>query len=527
MALDLAVCSRARLARDARFDGKFFIAVLSTKIYCRPICRSRTSGEARVRYYPTAAAAAEAGFRPCLRCRPECSPGSPAWAGTRNSVSRALQLIYEGGLENGGVEHLAEHLGMGARHLRRLFVKHLGATPSAVAQTRRLNFAKKLIDETRLRMSEVALASGFASVRRFNATIQQVYHRTPTQVRCLARQMGQQPANRAAKQAAEEPENCYRFHLDFRPPYKWGCVLAFLGGSAVPGVEAVKDGRYLRTISVRNGCGYFEVSLDRLKNALAVRIQIKDARSLFFITEKVRAMFDLNADWEAIAKMLRSDRMLGRALETEAGVRVPGCWSGYELTTMAILAQGNADAAASLAGKIARYFGQRFAGPDGLTHVFPTSEVLADANLTNIGLPKTSAEAIRGLARAVCDQQITFDGMADSEDFRERLCEIPGIERQTAEYAAMRALRDPDAFPTGKLMFGESAARNVIRRLEQRSQSWRPWRAYAAMLQWQVDNRRSADTAEAVAPLGFAAQAMSSRTGKEASVSARARGLGA
>src|ERR1700719_4426520 len=195
MQLDQQLCSRARLARDARFDGKFFIAVLTTKIYCRPICPARTCKESNVRYYPTAAAAAEAGFRPCLRCRPECSPGTPAWLGTSNTVSRALRLIGESGLEDGGIEGLAERLGIGSRHLRRLFMRHLGATPSAVSQTRRLHFAKKLIDETRLPMSQIALASGFGCVRRFNAAIHKTYQRTPTQIRHLARQKTTQPEN--------------------------------------------------------------------------------------------------------------------------------------------------------------------------------------------------------------------------------------------------------------------------------------------------------------------------------------------
>src|SRR6516225_8536006 len=193
MNLDLRVCSRARLARDARFDGKFFIGVLSTKIYCRPICRARTSQEKNVRYFPSGAAAEEAGFRPCLRCRPECSPGSPIWAGTQNTVSRALRLISETGLEDGGVEALAERLGVGARHLRRLFLKHLGASPIAVAQTRRLHFAKRLIDETMLSMSQIAMASGFGCVRRFNAGMRKFYHRTPSQMRHLARQREPQP----------------------------------------------------------------------------------------------------------------------------------------------------------------------------------------------------------------------------------------------------------------------------------------------------------------------------------------------
>src|SRR3984885_14442435 len=230
MELDWQVCSRARLTGAARFDGKFFIGVFTSGVYCRSICPAPAAKEKNVRYYSTAAAAAEAGFRPCLRCRPECSPGTPAWLGTPNTVSRALRLIAESGLADGGVEVLAEHLGVGSRHLRRLFLQHLGATPSAVAQTRRLDFAKKLIDETTLPMSGVALASGFGCVRGFNATIRKVYHPTPTQIRRLSRQ------------TAIQLENEYFFRLRFRPPYNWDGMLRFLAPRATPGVEAVESG---------------------------------------------------------------------------------------------------------------------------------------------------------------------------------------------------------------------------------------------------------------------------------------------
>ncbi len=298
MNLDLQVCSRARLTRDARFDGKFFIAVLSTGIYCRPICASRTSKEINVRYYPTAAAASEAGFRPCLRCRPECSPGTPAWLGTPSTVSRALRLIGESGLEDGGVEVLAERLGVGSRHLRRLFLRHLGATPSAVAQTRRLQFAKKLIDETRLPMKDVAVAAGFGCVRRFNAAIHKVYHRPPTHLRNLA------------KQAAVLPENQYLFRLRYRPPYHWKAMLQFLSDHATPGVEVVEAHRYRRSISLNGEDGYFEVSLDLETDTLHAQVWFRDPRSLYFITERIRRMFDLNADWSAIVRSLRGDPLL-------------------------------------------------------------------------------------------------------------------------------------------------------------------------------------------------------------------------
>src|SRR5262249_51840031 len=237
-------------------DGRFYVAVLSTGIYCRPICRARTAKESNVRYFSTAAAAAEAGFRPCLRCRPECSPGTPAWLGTPSTVSRALRLIGESGLDDGGVEMLAERLGIGARHLRRLFVKHLGATPSAVAETRRLHFAKKLIDETRLPMNQIALASGFGSVRRFNAAIRATYHRTPTQIPGLSRDPG------------AAAENQYLFRVGFRPPYAWGAMLSFLSLHATAGVEAVGPESYRRSISNDGNDGWFDVSLDPAGDAL-------------------------------------------------------------------------------------------------------------------------------------------------------------------------------------------------------------------------------------------------------------------
>ena len=474
MALDLRVCSRARLARDARFDGKFFIAVLTTRIYCRPICPARTCKESNVRYFPTAAAAAENGFRPCMRCRPESSPGTPAWAGTRTTVSRALQLIGESGLENGGVEALAERLGVGARHLRRLFLRHLGATPSAVAQTRRLHFAKKLIDETRLPMSEVALAGGFGSVRRFNAGIRKVYHRTPTELRRLARN------------SAQLPENQYTFRLNFRPPYNWPRLLEFLAARATPGVEQVDGGCYRRSITLRGQCGFVEVTLDAAQNALIARVQFGDSRALFWIIERLRALFDLNADWAVIAKTLRADPDLESRVEQQPGLRVPGCWSGFELAVRAILGQNVSVAAATaLAGQLAAQFGSPFAGPNGLTRLFPGPEILADAALTPIGVPRQRAESICALARAVCDQQIRFDGVLDGDELLAQLCAIPGIGKWTAQYVAMRALRDPNAFPAGDLHLCRAFGVCSERELERRSRAWSPWRAYAAMLLWQ------------------------------------------
>ena len=474
MDLDLQVCSRARLSRDARFDGKFFIGVLSSGVYCRPICPARTAKEENVRYYTSAAGAQEAGFRPCLRCRPECSPGTPAWVGTPNTVSRALRLIDQSGLEDGGVEVLAERLGVGSRHLRRLFLRHLGATPSAVAQTRRLHFAKKLIDETNLPMSEVALASGFGCVRRFNAGIRKGYHRTPMQLRRLARH-------------AIQPDNQYLFRLRFRPPYDWNGILGFLAVRATPGVEVVELGRYRRSISLHGSHGYFEVSLDERSDTLAVRLQFDNPRSLFFIIERIRAMFDLTADWAAIVRGLKADPALRERVEADPGLRVPGCWNGFELAVRAILGQQiTVKGATALAGRLVSKFGQPFSAASGLTHLFPPPEVLANAKLASIGLPRARAATIQALARAVCDGQIRFEGIVDSDAFLSRLCEIPGIGAWTAQYVAMRALREPDAFPSGDLGLLRALGLGNARELERRAEAWRPWRAYAAMYLWNT-----------------------------------------
>ena len=473
MGLDWRVCSRARLARDARFDGKFFIGVLTTKVYCRPTCPARTCKESNVRYFANAAAAAEAGFRPCLRCRPECSPGNLAWAGTQNTVARALRLIGESGMGDGGVEGLAEQLGVGSRHLRRLFLKHVGATPSAVVQTRRLHFAKKLIDETRLPMTQVAIAAGFGCVRRFNECIRRVYHRTPTHIR------------RLAGRSRPQREGLYIFHLHFRPPYNWMRTLEFLAARATPGVEAVDGGNYRRTISLSGNLGHFEISLEEGQNALTARVDFGDPCALFAIIEQIDAMFDSKADWAVIAKTLRSDSALERRVDAESGLRAPGCWNGFELTTRAILGQQTSvKEAMTIAGRIVRAYGQAFAPASGLTHVFPTAEILKDADLVSVGVPRAKAATLRAFACAVCDGSIRFERIVDCGDLVKQLCEIPGIGKWTAQYIGMSVVRDPDAFPSDDLVLQCAIGERSAWELERRSEAWRPWRAYAAMLLW-------------------------------------------
>jgi AraC family transcriptional regulator of adaptative response / DNA-3-methyladenine glycosylase II len=478
MRLDWQVCSRARLSRDPRFDGRFFIGVLSSGVYCRSICPARSAKEENCRYYPSAAAAAEAGFRPCLRCRPECSPGTPAWLGTSNTVSRAIRLISEGVLDELGEEAFAERLGIGSRHLRRLFLQHLGASPTGVAQTRRLHLAKKLLDETNLSMNYVAIAAGFGCVRRFNDAIRKTYNRTPTQIRRLARK------------SESLPDGQYSFHLCYRPPYHWNSMLAFFAARATPGVEAVESGTYVRAISLDGQDGHFQVSWNRENNALSVLVRFGKPKNLCFIIERIRIMFDLNAAWHAIAETLGRDPYLKEMIRNQPGVRIPGCWNGFELATRAILGQQiTVKGATALAGNLVHAFGRPYRGHEKLAHLFPTPEVLADARIVAIGLPTSRAETIRIFARAVCDGQISLEKVADVNDFSTRLRQIPGIGPWTAQYIAMRALGDPDAFPFGDAGLLRALCLTRARELEKHSEQWRPWRAYAAMYLWNSLNQ--------------------------------------
>jgi AraC family transcriptional regulator, regulatory protein of adaptative response / DNA-3-methyladenine glycosylase II len=473
MQFDHKTCSQARKTRDPRFDGRIFIGVLSTKIYCRSICSARTCKERNVRYFPSAAAAAEAGFRPCLRCRPECSPGTPAWMGTSTTVSRALRLISESPLEHGGINALASRLGVGSRHLRRLFLQHLGAPPIKVAQTRRLHFVKKLIDETAWPMEQVALAAGFGSVRRFNAMIRQTYDRTPTQIRRLARR------------SKIEQENEYLFRLRFREPFDWNRMLAFLALRATSGVEVVEEGCYRRTISLHGVSGSFAASLEKTGSAIALRIRFADPRWLFLIVERVRHMFDLNANPFEISAQLGADPLFAKSVAIAPGLRVPGCWDGFELAVRAILGQQvTVKGASTLAGRLVQEFGTAVAPSRGPTHIFPLPKVLADADLSRIGLPRARAETIRALATATRDGHVSFTGVVDVPASLARFRELPGIGEWTAQYVAMRAFGDPDAFPASDLGLLRAAALRDSKTLEKRSQAWRPWRAYAAMHLW-------------------------------------------
>lgn len=479
MLLDAITCSRARHTRDARFDGRFFVGVITTGVYCRPICPVRGPKEQNVRYFATAAAAAEAGLRPCLRCRPEASPGTPAWLGTSGTVSRALRLISESTLEDGGLDTLAARLGVGSRHLRRLFVQHLGASPVTVVQTRRLHFAKRLLNESRLPMYQIAQASGFGSVRRFNACFQKTYGRSPSQLRKLG-----------ARSSTLPPDE-YRFSLRFRPPYCWQSLLDFLAPRATPGVELVADGAYWRSFSLDGEVGWMRAALDPSANAIDLRIHCLQPRRLFLIVERVRRMFDLAADPEQVTRQLKRDLLLATRIVTKPGIRVPGAWDGFELAIRAILGQQvTVRGATTLAGRLVREFGTAMAGPSGLTHLFPSPAQLADADVSRIGLPHARANTIRSLARAVTSGKLSFSGVVDVEEFLAHFRELPGIGDWTAQYVAMRALGEPDAFPASDLGLLRAAGLRNVREMVDRAEAWRPWRAYAAMYLWQVAGKK-------------------------------------
>jgi AraC family transcriptional regulator, regulatory protein of adaptative response / DNA-3-methyladenine glycosylase II len=481
--LDRRACDRARRSRDPRWDGRFFIGVTTTRVYCRPICPARAPKDEHVRYFPSAAAAEAAGFRPCLRCRPEASPGTPAWLGSSGVVSRALRLIGEGALDDAGVEELAGRLGVTARHLRRLFVQHLGASPLAVALTRRVHFAKKLLDETSLDCGQVALVAGFGSRRRFNGQIRRTFARTPTELR------------RTARRGTGDPE-CFRLRLAYRPPYDWDALLAFLAARAVPGVESVQGGRYRRTIAIEGQSGVISIGRDPSGSAPALSLEVRfaDPRALLAIVERVRRVFDLGADPAVIAACLRRDALLRGRLARHPGIRCPGAWDGFELVVRAVLGQQvSVRAATTLASRIAERFGSPLAGAgDGLDRLFPTPAQLATAALEDAGVMPARAETIRALGRDVAAGRLALAGAGDVDAILSAFRARAGIGEWTAAYVAMRALGEPDAFPAGDRVLLRLAAEPNARALERRSEAWRPWRAYAVMLLWQgaVDDAR-------------------------------------
>ncbi len=473
------VFERARKSRDTRFDGQFYIGVRTTGIYCRPICPANTPKSENVTYFPTAAAASEAGYRPCLRCRPECAPGTPAWTGTSATVRRGLRLIANGALDDGSIEDLATRLGVTSRHLRRLFTRHLGASPLAVAHTQRLHFAKQLIDQTCLPMQDIAIAAGYGSIRRFNDSFVKTYGRSPRELR----RAGDRPD-------AAGPETALTVRLPCRMPFDWPALLEFFAARATPGVESVAGDSYRRTVRIDGQPGVIELRQDA--GSVLLTMHGIGTPHIFAVVQRCRELFDLDAPIREISAVLSRDATLGPLLRNNPGIRVPGCWDGFELAVRAILGQQvSVKAATTIAGRIAEAYGEP-AQPLGfstLTHLFPEPGRLARARFNDMGITRSRAATLRRLARSVLDGSLSFDTSPDPAAFRESLLAIPGIGEWTAQYVAMRALKNPDAFPAadlGLLRAFDRPARARLRpaQLEEMSQAWRPWRAYAALLLW-------------------------------------------
>ncbi len=479
------IYERARLSRDARFDGRFFVGVKTTGIYCRPICPANAPKSQNVSFYPTAAAAGEAGLRPCLRCRPESAPGTPAWAGTSTTVQRGLRLIAEGALDDGDVENLAERLGVTSRHLRRLFTTHLGAGPQAVAHTQRLHCAKRLIDQTTLPMTDIAIASGFGSTRRFNDAFRNTYNRTPRELR--------------RHRAVVDPAAGLSVQLSYRMPFDLSSLLAFFEQRAIPGVEVVSGGRYLRSIVIDGEPAV--IDLQGHDGNVMLTVHGARTRSLLPITQRVRGMFDLDASPDDISRVLSRDQFLKPLLKRQSGIRVPGAWDGFELTVRAILGQQVSVAAATtFSGRVALRYGDKLnmAIPgieaDVVPNlVFPKPQKMLRARLGDLGVIRSRAATIRRVAKAVVEGQVSFDPTQTTDVFCRSLVAIKGIGEWTAQYVAMRALKNPDAFPhadLGLLRAFDAPQRERMKpaELKLRAEAWRPWRAYAALLLWSSDS---------------------------------------
>ncbi|MCU1263144.1 MAG: DNA-3-methyladenine glycosylase / Transcriptional regulator Ada [Bryobacterales bacterium] len=477
-------CYRALQSRDPRFDGLLYVGVTSTGIYCRPVCPARTPKLENCRFFGSAAAGQEAGFRPCLRCRPETALDLASWRGTSNTVSRALALITDGALDgyDASVEALAERLGIGERHLRRLFVQHLGASPIAVAQTRRVLFAKQLIHETKLPMTEVALAAGFGSIRRFNEIFLKLFRRPPSGLRRKA------SANSASSAAG------VTLRLRYRPPYSWDSMLGFLRARAIPGVEIVDNRGYLRTIGIDGFTGSIQVTHLPERQSLCVTVRFPRLQYLPAIISRVRRLFDLGADIETIDAHLSLDPRLAPFVAQRPGLRAPGGWDAFELGVRAILGQQvTVSAARRLAGQLVASHGETvshdFVSDPRLTYVFPEAECLAVVEPIDIGMPAARRSALKELAAAAVADPNLFRSFGTIEEAIARLRKIRGVGEWTAQYIALRALRETDAFPAADIGLLRGAevvdgAKSTVKNLLLRSESWRPWRAYAAQHLW-------------------------------------------
>ena len=475
------ICERARLARDERFDGRFFVAVRTTRIYCRPVCPARAPAKANVSYFATAAAAQEAGYRPCFRCRPERARPTPEWVVKDDRVRRGLRLIADGFLNEQPTGALAERLCVSTRQMNRLFHAELGALPLSLARQQRIELAKRLIDDTELPLAEVALAAGFRSVRRFNAELLAAYGRPPRELR------------RGAVAASPSAAGLAIF-VPLRQPYDHRWVFTFHHKRALQGLETVTLGAlptYERRLDTGGHLSVTWVAGKRPQAAAGLRVCSSDpvGQRLVEYLGRVRRMFDTAADSELIDRDLRRDAAVGRWVARAPGLRVPGAWDGFEQAVRAILGQQVSVARATdLANRLIDRYGERGA--------FPTAEALARAQPAEIGMPGSRGDAIASLAAAVAAGDLSFDAGLDAQALTEALCSIKGIGPWTAGYVAMRIARDPDAYPDKDWVVLKQlgVAAGEARRIAER---WRPWRAYGVMATWHASMHQRSSPGQA------------------------------
>ena len=474
--LDFAGRYRAVKSRDPRFDGWFFSAVTSTGIYCRPSCPAATPRVEHVRFYPTAAAAQEAGFRACKRCIPGAVPGSPAWDLKGDLAGRAMRLIGDGVVEREGVPGLARHLGYSDRQVRRHLVTDLGAGPLALARAQRAHVARLLLETTDLAVTEVAFAAGFGSLRQFNATIQEVFATAPTALR------------EARRPGATTPSGRIVLRLARRAPFAWPALLRFLALRAVPGVEEVVDGIYRRSLRLPHGPAVVELGDDG--KAVRCALALADPRDLAPAVARCRRLLDLDADPVAVDETLGGDALLAGLVDAVPGRRSPGAVDAAELATRAVLGQGiTVVAARTLAGRLAGAHGTLLATPlGGVTHLFPTSADLAALDPASLPGPAVRRTALHDVAEALATGELVLDAGADRTEAARRLRAIRGIGPWTAAYVAMRALADPDIFLPGDVALRTAVARRVgpgePRGMAALAARWRPWRSYAVHHLW-------------------------------------------
>ena len=475
MTLDSSTCYRALRARDARFDGRFFVAVSSTRIYCRPVCTVKPPRLENCRFYPSAAAAEVAGFRPCLRCRPELAPGNASVDATTRLAQAAASLIEDRTLDAEGLVAVAARLGITDRHLRRAFGAEFGVSPVEFAQTQRLLLAKRLLTDTGLTVTEIAFASGFGSLRRFNALFKQRYRLQPGELR------------RHMNGETVPVTDVLNFELSFRPPYDWPAISTFLGARTIAGVEILDGTCYRRTVRVvsedKDHLGWVEIGLSTKKPALRVAVSASLVRVLPTVLSRVKALMDLSCNPTEVAKVL------GGMAQRRPGMRVPGTFDGFEGAVRAILGQQVTVAAArTVAGRFAAALGDPVEPPFGaLTTVFPTAARVADTAtglIARLGMPGVRARTVVALARGVADGDLVLTPHTDIDATLERLRALPGVGEWTAQYIAMRALAWPDAFPHTDLGVMKALGEKDARRVLDAGKAWRPWRAYAVMHLW-------------------------------------------